>query len=229
MRTPIEPDLFRRQILSGNARGWTIRLRRSTTVIERAWLKTHGYAFGGGKWSRADRRSRISKREARRKLRRPYALLPLRHELDDQATKAYERLVLFDADPIGKLLWSRMVLIDGSARPHAVVVMTASELLNLCGPSSLSITMVVPRIPHSDRMRIFGMPGVFGRVTTEHAEGTVVTIATKDIRRCYLERLDAFEAVAVQIAEGDAASDASAKWMDEYRKILEIVREWRGP
>ena len=34
--------------------GWTFRLRRYTTVKERAWLKANGWRFSGGRWSKAD-------------------------------------------------------------------------------------------------------------------------------------------------------------------------------
>lgn len=60
MRTPIAPDLFRRQVFSGNppiaphVSGWIIKLRRPATAAERSWLKAHGYAFSGGKWARPD-------------------------------------------------------------------------------------------------------------------------------------------------------------------------------
>lgn len=163
--------------------------------------------------------------KVRKDLRKPYASLSIRYEFDEATAKVHERLVLFDADPIGKLLWSRMVLVDG-----AVVVMMASDLLGLCAPSNQSITIVVPRAVKGVRARIVGMPGVLGLVQESHPEGTVVTIATKDIRRCYIARLDMVEATAVRLAETaktDAVAEAAAKWMDEYRKILAVAREWK--
>jgi hypothetical protein len=64
MRTPIDPELFKRQRFSGNPPhapyvfGFVIRFRRagmfgrtrqrSATPEERAWLHTHGYKFSGG-------------------------------------------------------------------------------------------------------------------------------------------------------------------------------------
>lgn len=55
------PDLFKRQVFSGNPPhaphryGWILRLGGPATAAERAWLKAHSYGFSGGKWLRPDR------------------------------------------------------------------------------------------------------------------------------------------------------------------------------
>lgn len=34
--------------------GWVLRLERHTTPAEKTWLKSHGFSFSGGKWTRCD-------------------------------------------------------------------------------------------------------------------------------------------------------------------------------
>jgi hypothetical protein len=156
----------------------------------------------------------------------------------------YERWKLLDADPIGKLLWSRMVVIDDD-----VVVVPVRRLLELCDPINATITIVVPRWHNgrSARMRVFGMPRVSGRVISDrdgtvkaYSEGTAIVIATQDIRRCYLAHLDQIEAVAVRLAESaleaehvralagldsKRCSPAATRWI-ESDQISEAPEKW---
>jgi hypothetical protein len=50
----------RRRVLSGNpphsrhVYGWVVRLDGPATDAERAWLKSNGFEFCGGKWIRRD-------------------------------------------------------------------------------------------------------------------------------------------------------------------------------
>jgi hypothetical protein len=140
----------------------------------------------------------------------------------DDNKLVFERFALSAEDPIGKLFWSRMVVIEG-----AVVIVTACQLLGLCSPVDASITMVVPRRPSGKRMRVLGMPRVLGHVLDRgYPQGTAIAVAIRDIRRCYRAHLDEIEAVAVRLAETESASDAATKWMDEYRQLLEVLRTW---
>jgi hypothetical protein len=68
VRCPIGMNSFHRKLFSGNpphaphVYGWIVRLGGSATPEQRAWLKSHGYCFSGGKWCRAAENGRPDNR-----------------------------------------------------------------------------------------------------------------------------------------------------------------------